>query len=183
MAAAHVLQGRSVLQTRDEAIASVAAPPTDEAALALAALPAARKAIEDASRADRVGMLGRLLAGCLVRFDDPRASLTPDEVAQFVALLDDASVRDTLLRRVANTDDGALRLLINELARRTPAGQDAEVTVVLAVGAYLAGDGVLSRAALDRCTAADPAHPLAMIVSTMLDHAVHPRVLRDALSL
>jgi hypothetical protein len=171
VAAAHVLHGRSVLMTRAEVIASVATPPLEEAAPVLNRLPASRGALQRLAGQNRVGRLGRLLAASLVRFDDPRAELAPGEVAELVALLDDNEVRDVLLQRIANTDDPALRTLINELARRTPAGEGAPVAIVLAVSAYLAGDGLIASAAIDRALATDPNHGLASCLVAALDSA------------
>lgn len=182
VAAAHILNGRSMLLTRDQVIDTVAAPSPQAAAPVLEALPGARDELVGLSTDDRVGKLGRLLAVCLARLDDPRTELTADDVAQFIALLDDAGVRDVLLRRIARTDDPAMRQLIAELARRTPTGDDAQVAVIVAVAAYLDGDGVVCRASLDRARATDPTHGMATAISRMLDCAVHPNVLRDALN-
>jgi hypothetical protein len=175
-----VLHGRSTLLHRDEVIATVAPPLDHVAAPMRVALDDARTQLGQLPVADRIGRLGRLLATHLVRFADPRAQLRTTEAAELIALLDDVRVRDRLLRRLAMTNDAALTLLLSELARRAPAGEDAQVAACVAVAAYLV-DGVVARAAVERALQTDPDHSLALCLGVALDRAVHPDVVRGAL--
>jgi len=72
--------------TRDEVVASVAAPAEHYTGPIRAALPAARARLAECSAGDAVGYLGRCLAPLLVRFGDPRGQLSVDEVADLIAL-------------------------------------------------------------------------------------------------
>ena len=117
---------------------------------------------------ERMGAVGRLLAVSLARLDNPRAELAADEVARFVALLEDVAVRDSFLRRLVGTEDPTWRLLVTQLARKTPPGHDREVCCALGLRTYLDGDGVLACAALDRALANGP-HTLALTLRWMLE--------------
>ena len=56
------------------------------------------------------------------------------------------------------------------------------MAAVLAVAAYLNGDGVVTLAALDRALRNDPQHGLACCLAQALQMAVHPDVIRTVLA-
>jgi hypothetical protein len=47
---------------------------------------------------------------------------------------------------------------------------------VLALAAWLSGDGALAWCAVDRCREVDPHHSLARLVADLLEHATNPQV-------
>ena len=58
--------------------------------------------------------------------------------------------------------------------RRVPPTLVAGPAAVLAVAAWLAGDGALAWCAVERCRAVDPDHSLARLVADLLDEACPP---------
>jgi len=86
--------------------------------------------------------------------------------------------RDLLLRALsveATPDQLALaREVLAEGVRCADPEETAAVAAVLAVVAWLTGDGAFARVALDRAFACDPAYSLAALVSAALDHGTPP---------
>ena len=86
--------------------------------------------------------------------------------------------RDLLLRALsvdATADQLALaREVLAEGVRCAEPEETAPVAAVLAVVAWLTGDGAFARVALDRAVACDPAYSLAALVSAALDHGTPP---------
>jgi hypothetical protein len=66
------------------------------------------------------------------------------------------------------------RFVLAEAARCALPEEAAPVAAVLAVVAWLGGDGAFARVALDRAFACDPAYSLAALVSAALDHGTPP---------
>jgi hypothetical protein len=106
------------------------------------------------------------------RWDDGQA------VAVAVALRS-GQVRDGLWRGLDRTRARRQVDLWRDLVRRLPDQLVAHPAAVLAFVAWLAGDGALSWCAIDRCTAVEPGHPLAELVSELLTAAIPPRDLPD----
>jgi hypothetical protein len=86
--------------------------------------------------------------------------------------------RDLLLRALsveATPEQLALaREVLAEGVRCAEPEETAPVAAVLAVVAWLTGDGAFARVALDRALASDPAYSLAALVSAALDHGTPP---------
>ena len=86
--------------------------------------------------------------------------------------------RDLLLRALAvDCSPEHLQLaraVLEEAVRCALPEETAPVAAVLAVSAWLGGDGASARVALDRAAACDPAYSLAALVSAALDHGTPP---------
>jgi hypothetical protein len=98
-----------------------------------------------------------------------RHRLLPDSEDQLVDLamaLADRRRRDAALTYHLGADAQAAMRLWTALVRRLPAPYRAEPAVLLAVGAHLAGDGVLANVAIETALQAAPAHPLSILMST-----------------
>jgi hypothetical protein len=65
------------------------------------------------------------------------------------------------------------------LVRATPAPECAEPACLLAITAYLRGDGVLAGIALERAEAAHPGHVLATLLRTALLTGMPPEHLEE----
>jgi hypothetical protein len=93
--------------------------------------------------------------------------------------------RDLLLRELAVECDrpvlDAARAVLTEAVRCARADEAASLASVLAVCAWLYGDGAAARVALDRALAADPAYSLAHLVSAALDNGIPPWSWRESM--
>jgi hypothetical protein len=99
----------------------------------------------------------------------------PDLAAMLVSLRDHEA-RDHGWLSVDRTTAHAHTVLWSEVLRRTPDDWAAEPGAVLALVAWLAGNGALAWCALDRCFAADPGHRIGLLVAQALTHAVPPTI-------
>ena len=108
----------------------------------------------------------------------PRRALTDREVARVLWGLRDRDVRDRALGLAMGADAPAAEVLWTECTRRAPAPLDAAPATLLAVSAWLRGDGGLANVALARALAAEPAYGLARLLAEALARCVPPSRLR-----
>lgn len=104
--------------------------------------------------------------------------LSDRTVAEVVSALCDHRVRDACLPWCIGPDAVATERLWLALVRATPAPQRAEPAALLALAAYLRGDGALAGLALDAALQACPDHSLSGLLRAALDGGVAPDVLR-----
>lgn len=156
-----VLDGRVTLGSRAEVAARVAADPA-----AVAETEQAGRHAEPLNLAGLVSLVSRSLRSGRVAETDDLASL-------LLALRDDTLARHawTGLQRSAAP---AHVELWSDVVRRSPDRLVAQPAAVLALAAWLAGDGALAWCAVDRCLGVDPEHPLGLLVSAILTEAVPP---------
>ncbi|MGH4023554.1 MAG: DUF4192 domain-containing protein [Pseudonocardiaceae bacterium] len=130
-------------------------------------------------------MSAELRARRLARLDELRraaaaghAELSDSTVAEVVSALGDHRVRDACLPWCTGTAaDGAEQLWL-ALVRGTPAPHRAEPAALLALTAYLRGDGALAGLALDAAQQASPDHSLSGLLRAALEGGLPPEVLR-----
>jgi len=103
-----------------------------------------------------------------------KLTLAASELADLAVGLLDIRMRDAVLVRAADDSEALLSLLLT-IARATVPPDDAPVCTLLAVTAWVRGDGALANIALDRAQATDPAYSLATLIRIGLDRAVPPR--------
>ncbi|SOD99268.1 DUF4192 domain-containing protein [Blastococcus haudaquaticus] len=115
--------------------------------------------------------LARCRPGAVVR-------LTDREVARVVWGLRDRSVRDLALQLALGEDAPAAEQLWTECTRRAPVPLDAAAATLLAVSAWVRGDGATAGIALDRALAGEPGYALARLLSEALDACLSPDELR-----
>ncbi|TFV88492.1 DUF4192 domain-containing protein [Blastococcus sp. CT_GayMR16] len=108
--------------------------------------------------------------------------LTDAEVARVVWGLRDGEVRDRALALALGADPAAAEQLWTECTRRAPAPLDAAPATLLAVCAWLRGDGAMANVALGRALASEPGYSLARLLSDALAACVTPADLRALLA-
>ena len=108
--------------------------------------------------------------------------LSDEDVARIVWGLRDGVVRDLALTLALGDEPEAAEHLWNECTRRAPAPLDAAPATLLAVCAWLRGDGAMANIALDRALASAPGYGLAGLLRDALDACVTPHDLRALLT-
>ncbi|MCV2488115.1 DUF4192 domain-containing protein, partial [Geodermatophilus sp. YIM 151500] len=184
LAAASVAAGTVVAADRDELLARIAPPDGSAAAAMTAAVLRAGHAA--AGRADggaeaAAAAAWRTITAAVARCATgrPRGSrLSDDEVAGVVWALRDVRVRDRALGLSLGGDPAAAETLWTECTRRAPAPLDAAPATLLAVAAWLRGDGAMAGIALDRALAGDPGYALAGLLARALAACLPPAELR-----
>jgi hypothetical protein len=112
-----------------------------------------------------------------------RATRLPDrEVAGVLWALADVRVRDRALTLALGDDAAAAELLWTECTRRAPAPLDAAPATLLAVSAWLRGDGAMANVALERALASRPTYTLAKLLADGLAACLPPAELRAMLA-
>ncbi len=174
------------------AIAAGAVVEPDRAALrariAPARGPAAEVCAEAVWRRGIEGAAGReppeeLIARALRCCRSGRTVRLPDaEVAAVVWALTDREVRDRALALTLGEDAAAAETLWTECTRRAPAPLDAAPATLLAVSAWLRGDGAMANVALERALSSRPGYRLARLLAAGLATALPPAELRGLIA-
>jgi hypothetical protein len=152
LAAVSAYEGRAVLRDRAELVRSLATPTQP---LALDAPPASLAEFRD--------QLGVPVGPC---------------AAALVVALQDRRVRDEVALLALDHDEALLALLL-ELARRCSAPSDVPVCTLIALVAWLRGDGALANVALDRALAGEPGCTMALLMRAGLDAQLPPSAVRS----
>lgn len=100
-------------------------------------------------------------------------------VAEVASALCDHRVRDACLSWCTGTGAVAAEQLWLALVRATPAPERAEPAALLALTAYLRGDGALASVALETALLACPHHSLSGLLRAALDGGLSPELLRS----
>jgi Domain of unknown function (DUF4192) len=108
----------------------------------------------------------------------PSAPLTDDETAHILWGLRDVHVRDRALQFALGPDAAAAEVLWTACTRRAPAPLDAAPATLLAVSAWLRGDGAMANVALTRALDSDPGYRLAALLAQGLAECLAPAELR-----
>ena len=113
-------------------------------------------------------------------------SLPDRDVARVAWGLRDLAVRDLAMGLALDGSAAGAEVLWTEVTRRVPPPLDAAPATLLAVTAWVRGDGAMANVALDRALRSDPGHSLAQLLRTALDACFRPadvrRLIRSALS-
>lgn len=179
------LDGRAVLGSREELVASLAPPVLLAAASAEQHLDRAldawleRYASEGGEGLCRHGLA--LARAALERSLTPEGISLPEAAALAIAL-QDVRVRDEVATWMLTRHDALLATLM-QTARLVGPPEDAAVCALVGWVAYANGDGGLANVALARALTSDPDYSLALLLRTMLHGQVPPaqvrRLLRD----
>ncbi|MDH2426462.1 DUF4192 domain-containing protein [Sphaerisporangium sp. TRM90804] len=105
--------------------------------------------------------------------------LTPEHVAWLGILLTVIPVRDMATARVGDYPEEVNARLWTQLTRRVEPGYVPAPATILAFTAFGAGNGPLSRIAVDRALSIDPEYRLALLVRQALDCGLAPTILRE----
>jgi hypothetical protein len=100
-------------------------------------------------------------------------------IAEVASALCDHRVRDACLPWCMDSGALAAERLWLALVRATPAPERAEPAALLALTAYLRGDGALASVALEAALHACPQHSLAGLLRAALDGGLPPELLRN----
>jgi hypothetical protein len=182
LAAASVLAGQVVVDDRAELCARIEPDPRRSTAMAEAlerlGLGFAEEirsrgwaAVAEESWHAVLAALGRMRARSGARLSD-------DEVARLLWGLCDVSVRDRAFRPALGPDAAAAERLWTECTRRGAPPFTAAPATLLAVSAWLRGDGALAGIALERALGDDPEYGLAQQLAGALSAGVPPAQLR-----
>ena len=106
------------------------------------------------------------------------ARLSDGRVAEVLWALTVPDVRDRALGLALGEDAAAAEVLWTECTRRAPAPLDGPPATLLAVSAWLRGDGATANVALDRALAADPGARLPQLLADGLAACLPPAGLR-----
>ncbi|HEU0088960.1 MAG TPA: DUF4192 domain-containing protein [Pseudonocardiaceae bacterium] len=104
--------------------------------------------------------------------------LSDSTIAEVASALCDHQVRDACLPWCTGPGAVAAERLWLALVRATPAPERAEPAALLALTAYLRGDGALAGLALDAALRACPEHSLSGLLRAALEGGLPPHVLR-----
>jgi Domain of unknown function (DUF4192) len=110
--------------------------------------------------------------------------LTDREVARLAWGLRDVDLRDRALGLALGSSAAAAEAVWTDLTRRAPAPLDAAPATLLAVTAWVRGDGALANVALDRALTSEPSYTFAVLLRSALDACMRPaeirRLIREA---
>jgi hypothetical protein len=148
--------------------------------------------IEVAERLDRLGeeTVAReswaLLEDAVRRVAPGTVRALPDrEVARLAWGLLDEDVRDRAMGLALDHAPSAVEVLWTELTRRVPPPLDAAPATLLAVTAWVRGNGAMANVALDRALTSQPGYRLAQLLRSALDACMPPadvrRLVRDGI--
>ncbi|MDT7536559.1 MAG: hypothetical protein QOI82_144 [Actinomycetota bacterium] len=173
LAAAAAYDGRVVLRDRDQLVASLAAPVLLAARSAEQRLDAAL--VDWLETVDEVGReVARRDAVAALR----AALTTPYDVATVTVPLQDVAVRDEVATWALDDSEALLSLLLS-LARESVAPYDVPVCTLVALVAWVRGDGALANVALDRALAGDPSYSMAKLFRAGLDGQLPPSAVKQ----
>ncbi|MFC6094365.1 DUF4192 domain-containing protein [Saccharothrix lopnurensis] len=175
LAAISAVRGRRTFDNREDLAATLRPDPHDALARRARLIdnPAGRS-----GRPQSTGESYRLVMEHVKRTEDRSEALSDQDVADLAVALSDKAARDACLATAAGDHAQAAERLWSELTRQCPAPECAEPATLLAVAAYVRGDGVLASLALDRAEAAFPGHRFAELLRAALDSQMHPDTLR-----
>jgi hypothetical protein len=189
MEVASIATGTVVESTREDLVARIAPPPDlDRRAMAAAC---ARVAVERSAAVLDTGLDAvaarswSAVTEALSRFrpGPPSAGdLTDREVAHVLWGLRDGEVRDRAMCLALGDDSAGAEQLWTECTRRAPAPLDAAPATLLAVCAWLRGDGAMANVALARALDSEPGYGLARLLADALAACVTPSELRAMLT-
>lgn len=123
-----------------------------------------------------------LVRDALDHVTEPGFSIDDELVARIGHGLTHPRVRDIAVSFAVTGAAGASELLWSRLTRATPRSHVTHPATLLAITAYLRGNGVLAGMALDIALDADPSNMLAALIRTCLQHGVAPQKIEQLLS-
>jgi len=185
---AAIATGTVVAPTREDLVARIAPPPDHDPramASACARVGVALSAdvldtgVEPAAAESWAAVMAGI-ARC--RPGAGAVPLSDEDVARIVWGLRDGAVRDLALQLALGDEPAAAEQLWTECTRRAPVPLDAAPATLLAVSAWLRGDGAMANIALDRALAGAPDYGLATLLREALSACVTPSALRSLLT-
>jgi hypothetical protein len=108
----------------------------------------------------------------------PVQRLPDREVARLAWGLRDVDLRDRALALALGATAAAAEAVWTDLVQRAPAPLDAAPATLLAVTAWVRGDGALANVALERALASEPSYSFAVLLRSALDACLPPAEIR-----
>lgn len=182
-AAERALEGRAVLASRAELVASLEARPALGPALVRRLQMQAAEALAVRAGRDRAATEREELTrwrAALDAWEQQPAQVPPADSAALVAALHLVPVRDRVASWGLTRAEPLLGLLV-QLCRGTVPPDDAPLSAVLGWVAYSRGDGALALVAVQRALRTDPGYVLAGLLLQALDGQLPPAALRAVL--
>ncbi|MGY1792920.1 DUF4192 domain-containing protein [Geodermatophilus sp. SYSU D00525] len=187
--AAAAVAGGAVLAADRAALAARITPPAGDPgapAMAAACLAEGREHAarlralgRDAVAAEAGAAITAALAECRPGPATAATRLADARVARVLWGLTIPDVRDRALGLALGDDAAAAEVLWTECTRRAPVPLDGPPATLLAVSAWLRGDGAMANVALDRALAADPDARLPRLLADGLARCLPPARLRE----
>jgi hypothetical protein len=177
LAATAAYDGRVVLRDRAELVASVAPPVLLAAEAAAQRLDAAMTCwVAAADERGRAALHREAVASVRDALSGDR--LSERALAALAVSLQDVAVRDEV-GTMALEDSEALLTLLLTLARQTVAPYDVPICTLVALVAWVRGDGALGNVALDRALTGDPSYNMAKLLRAGLDGQLPPSAVKQ----
>jgi hypothetical protein len=186
LTAAGALAGRSVLADREQLRRSIAGPTGERLQLAdwhvdqaaagvLPAAPTSSRLLADSTSAGLPApeLIQPLIERAFAHIRQD-GEVKVEQAAALAVLLDDAFIRDSVLRRVVSEMEEPWLPVLISCATWTPDPLAAPLCSVLAVAAYRHGDGALAQIAVDRALTAEPENPLAHLMLAIMSAGLRP---------
>ena len=182
--AASVATGMVVERDRSDLVRRIAAP--SRPARAAMAATCDVVAVECSARIAEVGSAAMaeeswaavIAAAGRCRPASSGQALGDRDIARVVWGLRDRDVRDRALELGIGPDAPAAEILWTECTRRAPGPLAAAPATLLAVSAWLRGDGAMANVALARALEAEPSYTLALLLGRALAECLPPAELR-----
>ncbi len=118
----------------------------------------------------------------------PTVPMTPSRSVRVLRALADIRVRDVVLHRLVlrghhclRCSEGTIETLCDAL-RVAPEGSGAPVATILALVAWMRGEGALATVCVQRALAEDPHYRLATLAARLMAQGSDPRSWRDSLA-
>lgn len=186
--AEYVFAGCAPLGSRDQ-VAERISPDAARAAAAGVAMTQVQKPRRiERWRDAQIAWLSDLLLTEHRRAPQPRRALDARRAARLHLALADIRVRDTLVRRLALADRSCAQCgaeqveVLCDALRSAPRGTAAPAATVLAIVAWIHGEGALATIALDRAHEEDPGYRLADLTSRLIARGTDPLVWRASMA-
>ncbi|MCE7009899.1 DUF4192 domain-containing protein [Kibdelosporangium philippinense] len=125
----------------------------------------------------------KLVDDTLTQASDETLNLDDNRIVDLAVALTHVHVRDHCLKPEVTRRDARIEQLWVDLTRALPAPYRAESAFLLAVTAYLRGDGALAGIALDVARQANPAHRATRIMRHAMDMGLRPDAVAEALAI
>ncbi|TDV40333.1 DUF4192 domain-containing protein [Actinophytocola oryzae] len=183
LAAARAVAGDTTYTSREAMAANLAADSKEVLERRRKLLSAYRIAWPDGDidtdlRAD-LALVGHTLERARSSYDPP--ILTDLQLVRLARALSRTPVRDECLAVVVSDESEAAERLWTVLVRGLPAPERAEPAFLLAMSAYLRGEGVVAGLALKIVMEANPLHDLAVLLDRALQMGISPDEVRSLL--
>lgn len=180
VATAMAVAGCAIYASREELTASLAADPADVLTRRAELLDARREANPEPDIEGDLGLIRRTVDGIITAEIEP--TLDDATVVRLAHALSNPDVREACLAFAFTVRAKGAQRLWTALTRSVPGPERAEPASLLAVCAYLRGEGTLACAAVDVAIEADPDHQLALTMRDVLDYGVLPYRLHEMLA-